>query len=313
MRYSCGTVHPFIGGLLILLSVFLSFAMATGTPEVDDQAPAPAPVPFAGDAPKADLPQKISGALYQAVLVPAGTFTVGCTTEQGADCKDREKPTHKVTISRPYYLMTSEVTQAFFNSLTGRDFNASDRLHPANWVPWYEAVRFANVLSEKEGLETCYLIDISGTTISRPTVSLKGLDCAGWRLPTNAEWEWAARGAQEAKYKYSGGDTIDAVGWYSGNSDSRTHPVCKLKTNALGLCDMSGNVWEWVWDVYTEYTGTAATVPKGDDGSMRFPPRVLRGGSWFNDASDARVSYRKGDHPGRWRDYYGFRLLRVAK
>ena len=264
-----------------------------------------------GSGQEAELPQKISGAHYQAVLVPAGTFTVGCTAEQGADCKDREKPAHKVTISRPYYLMTSEVTQALFKSVNGRDFNASDRLHPANWVPWYDAVRFANVLSEKEGLETCYIL---GKQHSRqPTVSLKGLDCAGWRLPTNAEWEWAARGAQEAKYKYSGGDTIDAVGWYSGNSDSETHSVCKLKTNALGLCDMSGNVWEWVWDVYTESTVTAATDLRDDKGIRDRPARVLRGGSWFNDASDARVSYRKGDHPGRHRDYYGFRLLRVAK
>jgi formylglycine-generating enzyme required for sulfatase activity len=255
---------------------------------------------------KAELPKKITGDGYEAVLVPAGTFTLGCTKEQGSDCYDWEKPAHQVTISRPYYLMRSEVTQSLYESVTGKNpshFKGSDL--PVEQVSWYDAVRFANALSKKEGLGTCYTIG-SG---EEPSVKLKGLDCQGWRLPTSAEWEWAARGAEEAKYMYSGGDSIGDVGWYSSNSGSKTHPVCKLKTNALGLCDMSGNVWEWVWDGWGDYSSASATDPKGKEGSSS---RVFRGGSWNYDAGSTRVSYRDDLDPGIRYFNIGFRPQRAA-
>ena len=127
-------------------------------------------------------------------------------------------------------------------------------------------------------------------------------------MPTEAEWEYAARGNQN--YKYAGSNSIDNVGWYYENSGNKTHNVCGKGTNGFGLCDMSGNVWEWVWDKYGNYSSSSKTDPVG---AVESSVRVVRGGSWGNVARNARVSRRSNVYPSS-RDYdIGFRVFRVAE
>jgi formylglycine-generating enzyme required for sulfatase activity len=174
---------------------------------------------------------------------------------------------------------------------------------PVETVSWFDAVAFANKLSDSEGLEPCYVI--RGETVTWP----KGTRCLGYRLPTESEWEVAARGGVDSLY--AGGSSASLVGWTSENSDNQTHAVGQKAANGYGLYDMSGNVWEWTWDWYDEstYSIGAEADPTGPaSGSIR----VYRGGGWNVDPQYARVAIRGGDDPGR-RDYYlGVRLLRTA-
>ncbi|MDR1903248.1 MAG: formylglycine-generating enzyme family protein, partial [Treponema sp.] len=134
---------------------------------------------------------------------------------------------------------------------------------------------------------------------------------SGYRLPTEAEWEYAAKGGNKdyMVYEYSGSNSVDGVAWYDGNSGNRTHPVGTKAANSLGLYDMSGNVWEWCWDWYGSYTGSAQTDPAGaSSGSSR----VLRGGGWSNPAGSVRSAFRFLNTPS-YRDFIlGFRLVRPS-
>ena len=248
----------------------------------------------------------LDGDGYKAMLIPAGTFTMGCTSEQGSDCGSDEKPAHKVEISKDFYLMESEVTQDLYQRVMGTNpsyFKGSNR--PVEQVNWYDAVKFANKLSQQEGLEQCY-------AISGNNVKWSNKDCNGWRLPTEAEWEYAARGGQS--YKYAGSNNMDSVGWYGSNSGDETHDVCGKQKNGYGLCDMSGNVWEWTWDWYDR----SLYGSHADRGAVRDPYgansgsfRVFRGGSWNDGAWGTRVSPRSDFHPGSESNDLGFRLGRT--
>ena len=165
-------------------------------------------------------------------------------------------------------------------------------------MSWYDAVRFANALSKLEGREECYQIG-SGDS---PSVSWSNKSCRGWRLPTEAEWEYAARGGQS--YKYAGSNSIGNVGWYDG---SKTQNVCGKGTNGYGLCDMSGNVSEWGWDRYGDYSSSSLTDPSGATSGSN---RVIRGGGCYNNARNTRVSNRNRLTPSFRSDNVGFRLLR---
>ena len=238
----------------------------------------------------------ISKKMYSVVKIPAGTFTMGCTSEQGDDCNASEKPAHKVTISKDFYLMENEVTQALYQRVMGENpsrFKGANR--PVETVIWYDAVKFCNKLSQMEGLDQCY-------TINGTDVSWSNKSCNGWRLPTEAEWEYAARGGQS--YKYSGSDNIDEVAWYYGNSGMETHPVGQKKPNGFGLYDMSGNVYEWVWDWYGGYSSQSGTDLVGLSGGQY---RVLRGGGWNGSARYARVSTRDSSRPVYESSILGFR------
>lgn len=233
--------------------------------------------------------------------IPPGTYTMGCTREQGDACYDWENPSHTVTISQEFYIMDSEVTQALYELVMG---NNPSRLQgprqPVEHVSWYDAVTFANRLSELDGLDPCYTIE--GKMVQWPDIK-----CSGWRLPTEAEWEYAARGRQN--YKYAGSDSSQNVSWYYANSNSRPHEVCTKPRNGYGLCDMSGNLWEWVWDWYGEYSSEHQTDPTGPETVSK---RVLRGGSWRHSQQNSRVTIRYYIAP-EYKDFtWGFRLVRLA-
>ena len=239
--------------------------------------------------------------LYSVKPIPSGTFMMGCIKGDN-DCDRDERPSHQVRISRSFVMMKSEVTQALYNRVMKRNpsmFSGANR--SVEGVSWFDAVNFANRLSEIEGLETCYSID-------GENVRWNEFSCVGWRLPTEAEWEYAARGGKS--YKYAGSNTAGVVAWYDGDqSTGSTHVVCGKQTNGYGLCDMSGNLWEWVWDWKGKYDSSLSVDPRGPtSGSYR----VVRSGGWNREVQAVRLSNRDYDKPTKTYGNLGFRLLRAS-
>ena len=242
---------------------------------------------------------------YKMISLPGGTFTMGCTSGQ-SDCDSDEKPTHRVTISG-FALGATEVTQGLWNSVMGSNpsrFSSCGDACPVEKVSWLDSVAFANKLSSKEGLEECY--HISGETVTWP----KGLACRGYRLPTEAEWEYAARAGGDTLY--AGSDNVGSVAWYGaysdGNSSKSTNRVGGKSPNRWGLYDMSGNVYEWVWDRYqSSYQSSSSVDPVGPQSGSN---RVFRGGGWGGTPRYVRVAVRFSFAPSD-RDFsVGLRLSR---
>jgi len=215
---------------------------------------------------------KVNGVSFKMVKVSGGTFQMGATSEQGSD-HDSERPVHQVTLS-DYYIGETEVTQelwqavmgwnpSYFQESTIRDYHDSEK-NPVEQVSWNDCQTFIYKLNQLTGKQ--------------------------FRLPTEAEWEYAARGGNKSKgYKYSGSNDINAVAWYSDNSGRKTHVVGTRAPNELGIYDMSGNVWEWCQDWYGSYSSGAQTNPIGPSSGSA---RIDRGGGWSTEADGCRVSFR---------------------
>jgi formylglycine-generating enzyme required for sulfatase activity len=229
------------------------------------------------------------------VQIPAGQFTMGSPpTEDGRDADETQ---HLVTITRSFWLKATPVTQAEYEALMGTNpshFKAGGANCPVENVSWLDAVAYVNKLSDREGLPRAY--DANG--------GFAGLNCRGYRLPTEAEWEYACRaGSSAARY----GD-LEQVAWYKENAGSTTRPVAQKRPNAWGLYDMLGNVWEWTNDWYAGYPTRAVTDPVGPaSGELR----VRRGGGWNNVARFARAAYRRRLTPVGRLNLLGFRPLRA--
>jgi formylglycine-generating enzyme required for sulfatase activity len=230
------------------------------------------------------------------VRIPAGTFEMGSPSDEAG--RDGDEARRRVTMSAGFFMGTHEVTQAEWTALMGSNpsFFKGDDL-PVERVNWYEAAAYCNALSAKEGLTPAYAIDGDAVTWNARA--------NGYRLPTEAEWEYACRAGTAAPY-YSG-DRPDDAGWYFNNSGNRTHSVGQKTANDWGLYDTHGNVLEWCWDWYGD--GGGQTDPAGAaDGTSR----VLRGGSWIGGAGILRSANRCGLHPAYRFIDVGFRVCRSS-
>ena len=223
----------------------------------------------------------VNGVSFKMVYVEGGTFTMGATAEQSDEAGISEKPAHQVTLSS-YSIGKTEVTQELWQAVMGSNpsYFTGNLQRPVERVSWNECQEFITQLNQMTG--------------------------KNFRLPTEAEWEYAARGGNKSQgNKYSDSNTVDDVAWYTSNSNSTAHPVGEKSSNELGLYDMSGNVWEWCQDWSGSYSNEAQTNPTGPSTGSK---RVIRGGCWHNVSWDCRVSYRSSYTPTKSDEYVGLRL-----
>jgi formylglycine-generating enzyme required for sulfatase activity len=215
------------------------------------------------------------------VRIPAGRFQMGSTAY------DDEEPVHRVEITQPFYLGTTEVTQSQWESVMGNNPSQyKGPNHPVEQVSWEEVQTFIEKLNARE-----------------PGVT--------YRLPTEAEWEYAARAGTTTAYSFgdSAGD-LDEYAWYGGNAGGQTHPVGQKPANGWGLYDVHGNVWEWVQDWYGKYPSSPQRDPSGPPSGA---DRVVRGGGWYDRARNCRSASRLLWPPGYGYGGLGFRLLRAVR
>lgn len=246
-------------------------------------------------------PDNIEHSTFKMIKIPAGSFIMG----------NSQTGTRNVTLPE-FYISSVPVTQYFFKKVMGYNHSKKQgELLPVENLSWFEAVIFCNYLSEAYKLEPCYSIkDFDLKTLADDSIHWKDLKCNfdanGFRLPLEAEWEYAAKAGGVSLY--SGGDKLDELGWFGENSNVGIHNVGEKKPNAFGLYDMSGNISEWCWDWYAPYEQASS------NGSFRGPEtgrmRVRRGGSWLDDAVQCTTSSREYSAPNGKSGTLGFRICR---
>ena len=277
-------------------------------------------------------------------LVPAGNFAMGNALSAGGEGSYEELPVHTVQVGA-FYMAKNLVTKAQWDNVSawaashsynnlGPYANGKADVHPVQNVTWYDVVKWCNARSQMEGLVPCYYTDSAQTLVYKTgntniNNTMVKWTANGYRLPTEAEWEKAARGGLSGK-RYPWGDTIthSQANYFSSTAFSYdvsptrgyhptyndgswlyTSPVGSFAANGYGLYDMTGNVWEWCWDFWDDlyYSSSPGTDPRGPASGTG---RVIRGGSWYDNSNNCRVAFRESYTPAYDGDYYGFRVVR---
>ena len=230
-------------------------------------------------------------------LIPAGRFLMGSSSKIPKSGEDEQE--HEVVITQSFYMGIHEVPQNIWELYLDHKSRFKHGSHPVNNISFFDALTFANLMSRANGLQECYRIT------PQAAEWVLGLDCNGYRLPTEAEWEYATRagegGLQETK--------LDQYSWNKTNSNKSLHPVGQKKSNAFGLYDTLGNVWEWVWDIYEDYPSTEMRDPLG---AAKGPFRIRRGGGYSTGSSRIRIADRYALNPINKHSFLGLRLVRTA-
>jgi formylglycine-generating enzyme required for sulfatase activity len=255
-----------------------------------------------------------------------GTFTMGSPATE--PCRSTDETEHRVTLTRPFEMQTTEVTQQQFKSVMGylpAPYGCPSC--PVEHVDWHQAAAYCNALSNLAGRAGCYDCATSGNLMCAEKAIYRGpsgtiYSCPGYRLPTEAEWECAYRAGTTMPY-YSGPmpqapcsapctqvTTAGQIGWYCANSQSKTHPVQDKSANGWGLYDMAGNVWEWCHDAYDPSLGTTAVTDPVGQSTPGTPDGVLRGGAFNSSGEDLRAAARLGSPRSDPRPDTGFRCAR---
>ena len=254
-------------------------------------------LPLFGAACNDDDDENGGSASVDMELIPAGSFTMG---DARGIYEQNERPARTVSLDA-FYMSRTEITQQQYEDVMGANPSSSKAAkQPVEKVTWHDALRFCNALSEREGLQPVYT-DIEGNL----TADFKA---NGFRLPTEAEWEYACRAGTSTTY-YTGETVADLsrCAWFTGNADGRPHDVGQLEANDFGLHDMHGNVFEWCWDWFGRYTDNKVDNPLGRANGNR---RIIRGGSWAGDADKCMTSYRASINPAIAYYFWGIRLCR---
>ncbi len=283
--------------IFFLCVLFLAGGCGPQAPSTSggNPAPEPAPVEKAGDGAAAEAPAEQSSGM---VLIPGGTFQMG-------DDDEIDAPVHEVELDE-FYMDTHLVTQELYESLMGANPSRwKGEKNPVEQLRWSDAARFCNKRSERDGFKPCYDLETWACDFSAD----------GYRLPTEAEWEYACRAGTTTPYFFGSSPAkIGEYAWYEKNSGGHPRPVGQKKPNPWGLYDIAGNVWEWCNDYYDVdyYTVSPRSNPTGPAQGQN---KVLRGGAWRFSDDNCRSGYRYNEAPGSadvcfGYDIYGFRCVR---
>ena len=240
------------------------------------------------------------------IELPGGTFLMG-SPKSDREAFGDEKPQHHVTVSA-FCISRYPITRQLYRDIVGSSpkewsGDTKDQLLPATSVDWFQAVGFCNALSVHVGLSPCYRMDSERGEWDR--------EADGYRLPTEAEWEYACRAGTTSKWFFGDDSTeLGHYAWFAGNSEDKVHPVGEKKPNRWDLHDMIGNVWEWCWDWYAKYPSKLSQAENDPTGPANGTSRVLRGGSWILVPSYLRSAFRHGDAPVNRAVDVGFRCVR---